>query len=63
MQGTFGSETLSGVWRNEGGLFCRSGTLGTTQIPDACQAIAITGNTATFTRTDGGRVTTYTFDS
>lgn len=62
MQGTFGGEALNGVWRNEGGLFCRSGTLGAIEVPDACQTIAITGETATFTRTDGGRVTTYTFD-
>ncbi len=62
MTGPFGGEPLAGVWRNDNGLFCRSGTLGTTAIPEACQTVTITGQTVSLTHTSGGQqTTTYTF--
>jgi len=63
MQGTFGGQPLTGIWREENGLFCRSGMLGDIEITDACQSFVVSGNTLTLTHVAGTqRVTTYTFD-
>ena len=62
LTGEFGGETLTGVWRNENGQFCRSGTLGTTAIPDACQIVTIAGQNVSLTHVSGSQSTTnYTF--
>lgn len=57
--GDFEGAATNLVWTEEGGLFCREGTIGTNAVPNKCQNIVIDGNQVSFFNRDGSLSSVY----